>query len=83
MAATRGPRRAHPKALAVLVDADLVKRLDTEADARVVGRRFLAEALLRKGLDQLPPVADLLSQPPAAPEPEPALRDGAEGEPTS
>lgn len=36
--------------------AELLDRLDAEAEARVLGRTKLVELLLRSGLDSLPPV---------------------------
>lgn len=76
---TRGPKakRTAPTS-AVQIDAELVKRLDKAADERLLGRRLLAEALLRDGLERLAPAAVLFEggEPAAgaspAPEPEPA-----------
>lgn len=49
-------RRANTEAIQLRLPADLVARLRKEADDRVVSPSWLAERLITRGLDALPPL---------------------------
>lgn len=67
------PNRKSPKTTAVLIDAELCKTLDAVCEERMIGRRLLAERLIRDGLERLtPPQLEPAASNGAEPAPEPA-----------